>query len=391
VSGAGFPDVIVVGAGIVGAACADSLSRRNLSVLVVDSRFPGAGATAAGMGHIVVMDDSEAQFSLTERSRRLWEESAADLPEECEDRACGTLWVAADEDELGAVRAKADFYRARGVDAEILDGRQLGEAEPNLRPGLAGALRVPGDRVLYPPNAARWLLARAKERGARVREGCPIIELGPAHARLESGRIDAGSVVNAAGAEAPRLTAGLPISPRKGHLVITDRYPGFCRHQIVELGYLKSAHGGATGPSVAFNLQPRATGQLLLGSSREFAGWSTDIDSSILERMVRRGLDYMPGLARLNAIRAWTGLRPATPDKLPLIGRLGEGPWIAAGHEGLGITTALATGELLASLMTGSPAPLDPAPFDPNRFPSPPNPSPAGRGWPSERGRRRAG
>ncbi|MGH9364141.1 MAG: NAD(P)/FAD-dependent oxidoreductase [Thermoanaerobaculia bacterium] len=364
------PDVIVVGAGIVGAACAYLLAKRKLSVLVLDSRFPGAGVTAAGMGHLVVMDDSEAQFALTACSRRLWSELAAALPPDCEDDPCGTLWIAADEEEMNTVRRKAAFYGHRGIQTEILDGRALAAEEPNLRPGLAGALLVPGDRVLYPPNAARWLMEEARRLGVEFRGGCTVTGIDATSARHGDRRIEAAAIVNAAGPEAPHLTPGLPIEPRKGHLVITDRYPGFCRHQLVELGYLNSAHS-RTSSSVAFNAQPRSTGQILLGSSREFAGWETTVNPQILGRMIRRGIEFMPALANLSAVRAWTGFRPATPDNLPLIGRWsngqGPGPWIAAGHEGLGITTALATGHLIAALISGSTPQIDPSPFAPNR------------------------
>ena len=129
-------------------------------------------------------------------------------------------------------------------------------------------------------------------------------------------------VVNAAGAAAAPLTPGLPIVPRKGHLAITDRYPDFCRHQLVELGYLTSAHV-MTNESVAFNVQPRTTGQVLIGSSRELVGWDASINHSILRRMLARAVEFIPGLRELSVIRSWTGFRPATPDKLPLIGRVG--------------------------------------------------------------------
>jgi glycine/D-amino acid oxidase-like deaminating enzyme len=174
--------------------------------------------------------------------------------------------------------------------------------------------------------------------------------------------------VNAAGARSADLTPGLSIAPRKGHLVITDRYPGFCRGQIVEVGYLASAHTTSV-ESVAFNIQPRATGQLLIGSSRELVGWDASINPRIVDKMLSRALAFVPGLARLSAIRTWTGFRPATPDGLPLIGRWNaiEGLWIAAGHEGLGITTSLATGRLLTDLIVGRKPPIDPMPYDPNR------------------------
>jgi glycine/D-amino acid oxidase-like deaminating enzyme len=362
------PDVLVVGAGIVGAACADALSEAGLSVTVLESRFAGGGATAAAMGHIVVMDDSPAQFALTELSRRLWAGLAGQMPAACEDDPTGTLWVAADAEEMARVAMKAAFYRERGVEVEELSSEELARAEPNLRPGLAGALRVPGDRVVYPVNAARWLLGRAVARGAVKREGVDALRIGARRVETREGPIDAGAVVNAAGAAAPLLTPGLPIQPRKGHLVITDRYPGFCRHQLVELGYLKSAHT-PSAESVAFNLQPRATGQMLLGSSREFVGLDAAINRRIRDRMIRRALEFMPALARLSAIRTWTGFRPSTPDNLPLIGRseAADGLFIAAGHEGLGITTSLGTARLVADAILGRKSPIDPVPYSPMR------------------------
>ena len=130
--------------------------------------------------------------------------------------------------------------------------------------------------------------------------------------------ISAEIIVNAAGASAAELTPGLEIKKRKGHLVITDRYPGFVRHQLVELGYLKSAHS-VSADSVAFNVQPRRTGQILIGSSRQYGAEHKEVDNSMLVRMLQRAQEYMPGLAQMSTVRTWTGFRAATPDKLPLI------------------------------------------------------------------------
>jgi D-hydroxyproline dehydrogenase subunit beta len=362
------PDVLVVGAGIVGAACADALTEAGLSVEILESRFAGAGATAAAMGHLVVMDDSEAQFALTSLSRRLWVDRASEIPRDCEDVETGTLWIAADEEEQSHVRKKAAFYRQRGISVEELSGEDLEREEPNLRPGLAGALLVPGDRVLYPVNAARWLLSRAGARGAVRREGVEATAIFGRRVETRQGTVEAGAVVNACGAAAPLLTPGLPIAPRKGHLVITDRYPGFCRRQLVELGYLKSAHTPSP-ESVAFNLQPRATGQMLLGSSREFVGLDPSINRRVRARMLSRAFEYSPALANLSAIRTWVGFRPSTPDNLPLIGAWGESPglFVAAGHEGLGITTATGTGRLIADAILRRPSPIDARPYSPAR------------------------
>lgn len=362
------PDVLVIGAGIVGAACARALAGAGLRVTVLEQGFPAGGTTAAGMGHIVVMDDSEAQFALTAWSRQLLDALVAELPPDAEYLRCGTLWVAEDAEQLGAARAKQRFYEERGVRAEVLDAAALREAEPRLRAGLAGGLLVPGDAVVYPPAVARWLLAEAERAGARVRRGVAVRAVEASGVRTDDGLLEAAHVVNAAGAWAPALVPGLPVVPRKGHLVVTERAPGFCRHQVVELGYLHSAHT-LTAASVAFNVQPRATGQLLIGSSREIVGWDATINRGALGRMLRRAIAFMPDLAGVPAVRTWTGFRPATPDSLPLIGRWAAVPglWIAAGHEGLGITTALGTGALLADLVLGRAPAMDAAPFAPDR------------------------
>ena len=184
----------------------------------------------------------------------------------------------------------------------------------------------------------------------------------------DSGSFEADVIILAAGAQSSRILPSLPLEPRKGHLVITDRYPAFCRHQILELGYLKSAHE-MSGESVAFNVQPRATGQVLIGSSRELVGWDKSVNRDLVNAMVERAVGYMPRLAALSVLRVWTGFRPASRDNLPFIGRWEaiDGLWIAAGHEGLGITTSLATGELLADLIVARKPTLDPVPFDPMR------------------------
>jgi glycine/D-amino acid oxidase-like deaminating enzyme len=362
-------DVVVVGAGIVGAACADELAHRGLQVAVVDRDIVGSGATAAGMGHIVVMDDSDAQFALTRYSQQLWQELRSTLPDNVEYDQCGTIWVAADEEEMVEVRRKQDYYGKRRVPTEVLDARALQSLEPNLRSDLAGGLLVPEDGVLYPPCAARFLMDRAQEHGAKVRLDVTVAQIGQGQVEFTDGsKILAEVIVNAAGASAPELTPGLEIQKRKGHLVITDRYPGFVRHQLVELGYLKSAHS-LSGDSVAFNVQPRRTGQILIGSSRQYGAEHKAVDNFMLVRMLQRAQEYMLGLAQMSTVRTWTGFRAATPDKLPLIGQStgDKTVFLATGHEGLGITTSLGTARLLADQITGNKSEIPIEPYLPSR------------------------
>ena len=362
-------DLAIVGGGIVGAACALEAARSGLSVVVIESGVIGGGATAAGMGHIVVMDDSDAQFALTHYSQELWREMAQDLPSDIEYEECGTIWVAADEEEMTEVQRKASFYQARSVAVEVLDAKALSEAEPNLRRDLVGGLLVPRDSVVYPPCAARYFLERAQSFGAQLRLGSKAVALSDDGVTLSDGTfISAGVTVNATGSWSPLLTPGINVLGRKGHLLITDRYPGFVRHQLVELGYLKSAHS-ISSDSVAFNIQPRKTGQVLIGSSRQYGVDDPKVEAAMLSRMLERAQEYMPDVTRLSAIRAWTGFRAATPDKLPLIGLCPghERLYLATGHEGLGITTSLGTAKLLIDQLLNRSSQIPVAPYLPGR------------------------
>lgn len=353
--------VLVVGAGIVGVAIADRLQACGCAVTLFEAEVPAGGATAAAMGHLVVLDDSPEQLAFTARGVALWRQE--ELPRPCERESCGTLWVASDREELEEARAKGARYTALGLAAELVEEAALRGLEPALRPGLAGGLRVPGDQVLYPVGAARFLLARAQHRGATLRRE-RVQALAPGGLRTEAGLVQADAVVLAAGLGLTELLPELSIRPRKGHLAITGRVPGLVRHQLVELGYLKSAHG-RDAPSIAFNVQPRATGQVLIGSSREFTGLDGSPNRELLGQMLRKAVSFLPELAQVPVLRTWTGFRPCGPGNLPVIGPWPEHPglFVAAGHEGLGITTALVTAELVAHHVLGAPSALDPAPF----------------------------
>lgn len=358
-------DVAIIGAGIVGAACAYEFAKENFSVAIIESNVIGGGATAECMGHIVVMDDSEAQFALTNYSQKLWRKFADELPKDNEYDECGTLWVASDEEEMQEVFRKEKFYKERSVKTEILDSKSLSEAEPNLREGLIGALRVPLDSVVYPPCSARFFVEKSNGTVFQNR----AVEINQNRVKLNDGSlVKAKFVVNAAGCWSPELTKDLNVQRRKGHLVITDRYPDYVCHQLVELGYLKSAHS-LTSDSVAFNIQPRKTGQMLIGSSRQYGSTDRKVDNHILNKMLERAEWFMPSLKDLIAIRVWTGFRPATPDKLPLIGQHPsiENLFLATGHEGLGITTSLGTARLLVDQILNRPSEIPIEPYLPNR------------------------
>ena len=371
--GAGTLDVAIVGGGIVGCACARAASRAGLRVAVFEGQRIGAGATAAGMGHLVTIDDDPAELALAGLSMRLWREWSG--WQALERRKTGTLWLAETSAQRTAAHAKLARLQAAGVAAEWLEPDALHAAEPRLARDLAGALRVSDDEVAYGPEMTARLAADVRAAGGRIEEMSPVAALRDDGLVLRDGtHVAAGQVLLAAGCDSGRLwPSGSPLRlrPRKGQLAITDRYPGYLRHALVELGYIDAAHGDAD-ESVAFNAQPRASGQVLLGSSRSYRDSSADIDVAMLARMVRRAQRFLPDVATLQMLRCWAGFRPATPDGRPVIGRIPGSArgnqWVATGHEGLGLTTATGTASLWLDLLLERTPAIDAAPYAPDRF-----------------------
>lgn len=363
-------DVLIIGGGIVGCAIAERLARAGASVCLVERDVLGGAATAASMGHLVVLDDDAAELALSAYSCERWRAIAGELPATAEYRRAGTLWIARNAQEMNEAQRKQARLAAVGIDSELLSAAQLAQCEPSLATGLAGGLRVPADALVYPPVAAVWLAQQAQRQGAQVRCGIGVRALGDGAVLLDDGsELRARHIVVANGCAAPELVYGAPIRKRKGHLLITTRLAPKVNHQLVELGYMQSAHG-SDGESVAFNVQPRPSGQLLLGSTRQFDDVSSTVTPRLLERLVRRAQEFLPTLPSVTALRAWTGFRPTTPDHRPLIGAWPARPglWLACGHEGLGVTTALGTADLLAAQLLELPLPFDAQPFAPARF-----------------------
>jgi len=358
-------NVVVVGGGIIGVAIARQLAANGAAVTLLHEGPIGGGATAAAMGHLIALDDIDAVAAFTLHSLQLWRQF--ELPDACERVRCGCLWVAEDDEEMAEAGAKATRYQQRNVDAEVVSAETLQQLEPHLAADLAGGLRVPSDCVIYPPQAARWLMQQAVQGGAIVRQA-KVTSVTAHRVELAGGEhIETDWVVVATGDRIAQLLPELPVVPRKGHLLITARGTPFLQHQVVELGYIKKAHS-RDAVSVACNVQPRVTGQVLIGSSRQLGTTDPAVERPILARMLERATRFFPELPSLTALRTWTGFRAATPDGAALIGVLEPGLAVAGGHEGVGITQAPATAELISHCILGSATAIDPTAFNPRRF-----------------------
>ncbi|MEC9475787.1 MAG: FAD-dependent oxidoreductase [Planctomycetota bacterium] len=368
------PRIVVIGAGIVGAACARSLARRGGRVELLEAGDgPGLhGATAAGMGHIVVNDGDPEGLQLCKLGRELWRSDSPPMSTADGFIEVGTLWMAEEDDDLENLSEAAGRLSSAGVEARILQGEELFEAEPALARDLAGGLQLPQDGVLYAPVAAAALVEDACRQGATLRCRTRVSEVKDNHVILDSGeKVEADFIVIASGLDALELCPGsescVPIHPREGHLAITARGTCVVSHHVVEAGYQKGAHG-EVDEAVACAVLPRSTDQLCIGSSRRQRR-AGKIDSELMEKIIRRAERFIPGVSALPVIRNWTGTRAASADGRPLIGPLPGSPsiQIAAGFEGLGITQAPAAAELISASIFAEDPPLDPTPWHPAR------------------------
>ena len=203
-------DVIVIGAGIIGAACARALARRGLQVLVLDAGLHGA--TAAGMGHLLVLDDNPAELALSQYSLQRWRELGADLPDSCAYRCNGTLWLAANAEEMAVAHSKFLNLQAQGVACELIGASALRQREPELSEGLEGGLLINGDGILYAPATAGWMLETPNIRQRRAR----VNAVDGNRVCLDDGHwLSADAVVLANGIQANELCPELPIEPKK--------------------------------------------------------------------------------------------------------------------------------------------------------------------------------
>lgn len=363
-------EMLVIGGGIVGCAIAERLATGGASVCLVERDCIGGAATAASMGHLLTVDEDPAELTLSTWSCQRWRALAERLPACADYRRTGTLWIARHASEMAEAERKRIRLAAAGVASEVIGSAGLYEREPALAAGLAGALFVPSDAIVYPPVAALHLLRCGAAAGASLRIGVSVCAIDRDTVKLSDGsEIRAEAIIVASGCSAPELIAGLPIRRRKGHLLITTPAAPMITHQLVELGYSGGVHG-SQNEAVAFNAQPRPNGQLLLGSTRQYDDHTTAIVPRLISALIERGRQFLPGLNDLCALRTWTGFRPTTPDHRPLIGAWPgqERIWLACGHEGMGITTSLGTADLLAAQIMGHVLPFDDTAYAPGRF-----------------------
>jgi glycine/D-amino acid oxidase-like deaminating enzyme len=374
--------VVVVGAGIVGAACAWALSGDGHRVTVLDRGPVGAGTTSRGEGNILVSDKEPGpELELAQWSARLWRGLGVDLgADDLELEAKGGLVVAADATSVAGLASLADRQAAAGVTVESVAAQELSSYEPHLAGGLAGGAFYPGDQQVQPVRAAAALLRGARRRGAEFRSRVEVTGLragaggSVVEVLTDRGTVPADLVVNAAGTWggtlSTRFGAPVPVLPRRGFILVTEPLPGVVRHKVYSADYTTTVASGDAGLQTSVVVEGTRGGTVLIGASRERVGFDGPVDYEIVRILAGQAVHLFPVLADMSLLRVYRGFRPYCPDHLPVIGadpRL-PGLFHACGHEGAGIGLAPATGALIADLIAGRHPEVDPAPFRPERF-----------------------
>jgi glycine/D-amino acid oxidase-like deaminating enzyme len=372
-------DVVVIGAGMVGAACAYYCAEAGLRVGVVERGAVASGTTSAGEGNILVSDKEPGpEMDLALLSVRLWAELGEWLDAEL--HAKGGVMVARSPEAAAGLTSLVARQRACGVD--VTEVEELAELEPLLTRDVVSGAYYPQDMQVQPMLAAASLLRAARSLGATVHTGTSVSGFlrdgdgAITGVRTSTGEMPARWVVNAAGTWGGEIAglagASVPVLPRRGFILVTEPLPPVIRHKVYTADYLANVASDDEGLETSVVVEGTGAGMVLIGASRERVGFDRTMSLPVLRKLAAQAVSLFPFLAEVNLLRSYLGFRPYCPDHLPVIGPDPRAPGLvhACGHEGAGIGLAPATGHLIAQTLTGSPPDLDLTPFRPDRFAS---------------------
>ncbi|UCF40449.1 MAG: glycine oxidase ThiO [Gemmatimonadota bacterium] len=363
------PDILIVGGGVIGAACARALARRDVSVSVVEAGDRPGSATPAAAGMLAPFAEAQAEdplLALCVGARDLYGDLAPELQEETgidiQLRSDGIVQLAFTEEEASRLKSAIAWQRQIGFATEWLSPDEVRERVPGVGPDILGAALAPEDGGLV-PNALREACLRSAElRGAQVVKGALVEEIVVEGGRVRGVRTadglhQAGAVVLAAGCWSggiAGLPRALPVEPFRG--------------QMVALAWPRGEPPAIVYGGGGYVLE--RDGEAIAGSTMEQAGFATGTTEEGLRLVHRYMRRIFPSLAGKPVRRTWAGLRPVTPDRHPIVGPDPDVPnlWYATGHGRNGILLAGITGEILAQLYVGEQIEHDLTPMAVDRF-----------------------
>ncbi|GAA1027811.1 MULTISPECIES: NAD(P)/FAD-dependent oxidoreductase [Amycolatopsis] len=374
------PDVLIIGAGALGAATAWFATRAGLSVEVVEQGQVASGTTSSCEGNLLVSDkEAGPELDLALLSLAAWREELGEHGSLWEFEQKGGLVVSSTVDSAAGLAQLAERQRIAGVEVLDLAPEAIPDYEPHLTRELSGAAFYPQDCQVQPMLVAAHLLRMARERGAEVRTGTRVVGFLRDGDRILGVRTDRGDryggcVVNAAGTWAGEVAAlagvEVPILPRRGFILVTQPLPPTVFHKVYAGEYVASTQSSGEGLQTSTVVEGTQAGTILIGSSRERVGFDRSVSPRALREIAAKALVLYPSLSRAKVMRSYLGFRPYCPDHLPVIGPDPRAPglWHAAGHEGAGIGLSAGTAKILVQALLGEATDLDISPFAPERF-----------------------
>jgi glycine oxidase len=357
-------EAIVVGGGVMGLSSARELRRRGFDVTLLDRAQPGRAASWASAGIIgaTLRDESDPQYALRSLSRQLWPAFAEAVQAESgldpEYREMGCIQLATDEEELGWLKRASE----RGEGVTWLDPAALLREEPSLAADLPGGVSVAGGNVDN-RRLCRALEISIRRAGVTLITGAEVRRLDVSGGRVSGvetaeAKLSADLVVLAAGAWSATIDGVMPrppVSPQKGQIFALDQTGVGLRHVLLTPG----------DPYFV----PRSDGRLVIGATREEAGWDPSLTAGGIAWLLNRAMRVVPALGGCPILELWTGFRPLSTDGMPLIGRGGvDGLFFLTGHGPSGIAPLPGSVALLMAAIDGSLPPIPANAFDPLRF-----------------------
>lgn len=376
-------EVAVIGGGIVGCSVAYYLAKSGVDCVIIEKNDIASGTSSRCDGNVTIVDKDPGFDSLMSlKSQELMLELQDELNLPFEYRELGSMLVCENDEEMEAAKEWVDIQNAAGLKFNLLDHADLRKESPYFADDLPGGLECETDSLINPYLFCYSLVEKAKEYGLKLHTNAEVTGIQKKDdffIETTNGTYTAKNVVNAAGVWAPfigkMLGVEVPIIPRKGHIMVGARQEPVMMRNVMEFGYLMNkferervADERTMEHGVALVLEPTESQNFLLGSSRQFVGYDARVDINVVETLARRAIRFFPKMDDFRMIRAYTGFRPWTPDHLPIVSEVAQVPgfYIAAGHEGDGISLATATGKLIEEMILGQEETI--IPTDPLRF-----------------------
>ncbi len=367
-------DVVVIGGGVIGTCTAYYLSKEGFKVALVEKKDIASGTSGRCDGNILIHDKKPGfDTRMAYISQQLFKELEEEIAYEFDYSQRGSLYIIESEEEWEVARDYVARQVEDGYPMRMLGKKEIHKQEPYLADDIIGGIEIDCDASINPMLLAYGLAYEAEKNGVdfynyTTVKDIQLNEQGAVKAVItDKERLFTDYVVNCAGVWAPEIgkmvNIDIPIRPRQGQILVSEKTFPVGKRKIVEFGYMMAKFGDENysrnvSPEleemgIAFVFEPTLENNFLIGSSRAFVGFNTDVSIEVMQGLAKRAVRFFPIMSEINIIRAYAGLRPYVSDHFPIISDVKEVPgfYIAAGHEGDGIGLSPITARLITQMI----------------------------------------